>query len=650
MFGQPLEQGGMSPSSASYASGQKRWCILPGSLLPVPRRCAGRTWIADFFNPVLGGEGGGQCRIASLYPSQPARGRPATSTRSSSARASPGCTCSTACAASGSRRGSSRRAAASAAPGTGTAIPGARCDVESMDYSYSFSDELQQEWQLDRAVRHPARDPALHRARRRSVRPPPRHPARHAGDRGTLRRGDEPLGDRDGPRRPRVGAILHHGHRLPVDRAGARRSRASRPSRADWYHTGHWPHEGVDFTGQRVGVIGTGSSAHPVHPDHRPAGRLPGRVPADTELQRARAQRPAGPGHERRVKANYAELRRQARQSRVGFVVPTNDHSALDVSAGRAAPRVRGRAGNRGGLGFAAAFSDLLTAQEANDTAAEFFRAKIRADGPRPRASPRPCRRRTIPSAPSASASTPATTTRSTATTSPWSISAATPIEAITPRGVRTRDAEYELDSIVFATGFDAMTGALLEHRHPRPGRRTLRAEVGRGPRTYLGLAIAGFPNLFTITGPGSPSVISNMMVSIEQHVDWIADCLAHLRAQGLGASRRRPRRRRRGWPMSTTWGQHHVVGAGPRGVASRTPFADEAQVEVGFQVAIEVVPGIELIKRGGNRRGELTGLRGTEHDGLWGQVRTWNGRATYRLLRRCMPPFSTRRGVIGID
>ena len=89
----------------------------------------------------------------------------------------------------------------------------------------------------------------------------------------------------------------------------------------------------------------------------------------------------------------------------------------------------------------------------------------------------------------------------------------------------------------MFATGFDAMTGALLEHRHPRAGpAATLREKWADGPRTYLGLAIAGFPNLFTITGPGSPSVLSNMIVSIEQHVDWIADCLAYLRAQGLGA------------------------------------------------------------------------------------------------------------------
>ncbi|HMD74687.1 MAG TPA: cyclohexanone monooxygenase, partial [Steroidobacteraceae bacterium] len=108
-----------------------------------------------------------------------------------------------------------------------------------------------------------------------------------------------------------------------------------------------------------------------------------------------------------------------------------------------------------------------------------------------------------------------------------------TPIEAITPRGLRTRDAEYALDAIVFAIGFDAMTGALLNIDIRGRRGESLREKWAAGPRTYLGLAIAGFPNLFTITGPGSPSVLSNMIVSIEQHVDWIADCIASLREHG---------------------------------------------------------------------------------------------------------------------
>jgi cyclohexanone monooxygenase len=110
----------------------------------------------------------------------------------------------------------------------------------------------------------------------------------------------------------------------------------------------------------------------------------------------------------------------------------------------------------------------------------------------------------------------------------------ATPIEAITPDGVRTSAGDYALDAIVFATGFDAMTGALLAMDIRGAGGATLSEAWDKGPRTYLGLAVADFPNLFIVTGPGSPSVISNMMASIEQHVDWIADCIGHMRARGL--------------------------------------------------------------------------------------------------------------------
>jgi len=118
----------------------------------------------------------------------------------------------------------------------------------------------------------------------------------------------------------------------------------------------------------------------------------------------------------------------------------------------------------------------------------------------------------------------------------------AKPITGITPDGVRTGDAEYQLDSIVFATGFDAMTGALAKIGIRGVDGLALRDEWAAGPRTYLGLMSASFPNLFMITGPGSPSVLSNMIVSIEQHVDWVTDCVAHMRSRQL--SRIEPTRR----------------------------------------------------------------------------------------------------------
>lgn len=228
------------------------------------------------------------------------------------------------------------------------------------------------------------------------------------------------------------------------------------------------------------------------------------------------------------MKSNYADFRRQARESRVGFVVERNDRSALEVS-----PEEREREYDarwkRGGLGFNATFADLLIDKEANDTAAEFLRAKIRATVRDPAVaetlSPRHY---------------PLGTKRLCVDTNYYDTFnrdnvtlvdvRQTPIEAITPEGLRTRDEAYTLDSIVFATGFDAMTGALLSIDIRGRSGMTLREKWADGPRTYLGVAIAGFPNLFTITGPGSPSVLSNMIVSIEQHADWIADCIAYLR------------------------------------------------------------------------------------------------------------------------
>ncbi|HEV8437610.1 MAG TPA: NAD(P)/FAD-dependent oxidoreductase [Methylomirabilota bacterium] len=411
--------------------------------------------------------------------------------------------------------------------------PGARCDVESMDYSYSFSDELQQEWKW---------------TERYASQPEILSYINHVADRFDLR-GDIQLSTRV------TAAVFDDAtNRWAIetdrgDRVSARfcimatgcLSTAQVPAfkgldtfAGKWYHTGHWPHDGVDFTGQRVGVIGTGSSAIQSIPIiARQAASLVvfQRTPNFSVPAR---NAPLDPEYERRLKAHYAEYRRQARQSRVGFVVAANEQSAL-----AAAPDEREREyetrWNRGGLGFTAAFADLLTRKEANDTAAEFFRVKIRAtvrdaavaEALVPKEYPLGTKRMCV--------DTDYYDTFNRANVTLVDVRR-TPIEAMTPRGVQTRDAEYELDSIVFATGFDAMTGALLGIDIRGRAGRTLRHKWAEGPRTYLGIAIAGFPNLFAITGPGSPSVLSNMIVSIEQHVDWIADCLAHLRVHDLAA------------------------------------------------------------------------------------------------------------------
>jgi cyclohexanone monooxygenase len=408
--------------------------------------------------------------------------------------------------------------------------PGARCDVESMDYSYSFSDELQQEWRW---------------TERYSAQPEILRYINHVADRFDLRR-DIQLETRV------TSAVFDEAtNRWTVetdrgDRVSARfcimatgcLSTTQEPAftglerfRGPWYHTGRWPHEGVDFTGQRVAIIGTGSSAIqsiPIIAKQAAHLYVFQRTP---NYSMPAHNAPLDPEHERSVKASYAEFRRQARESRVGFVVERSGESALAVDADERRREYEKRWA-RGGLGFSAAYADLLTSQEANDTAAEFFRAKIRsivrdpavADTLAPRDYPLGTKRLCVDT------DYYATFNRDNVTLIDLRES---PIEEITSAGVRTRDAEYAVDSLVFAIGFDAMTGALLaidiRGRAGQPLRQTWEA----GPRTYLGIAVAGFPNLFTITGPGSPSVLSNMIVSIEQHVDWIADCLTVMRDRG---------------------------------------------------------------------------------------------------------------------
>ena len=405
--------------------------------------------------------------------------------------------------------------------------PGARCDVESMDYSYSFSEALQQEWKW---------------TERYAAQPEILKYVNHVADRFDLRR------DIQLDTRVTSAVFDEQANRWKVettrgDRVSARfcimatgcLSSAQVPKfegletfAGPWYHTGHWPHEGVDFTGQRVGVIGTGSSAIQSIPIIAAQAahlyvfqRTPNfSVPAHNA--------PLDPDYEQRVKANYAEFRQQARESRVGFVVDRSDQSALAV-APEAREREYERRWQRGGLGFSAAYADLLTDAEANETAAAFFRAKIRsivrdpavADMLVPQHYPIGTKRLCVD-------------THYYATFNRDNVTLIdirrTPIEAITPTGLRTQVQAYALDSLVFAIGFDAMTGALLGIGIRGRAGRTLKETWAGGPRTYLGLAVAGFPNLFMITGPGSPSVLSNMIVSIEQHVDWIADCLARMR------------------------------------------------------------------------------------------------------------------------
>jgi cyclohexanone monooxygenase len=408
--------------------------------------------------------------------------------------------------------------------------PGARCDVESMQYSYSFSPELQQEWQWSELF---AAQPEILRY------------ANHVADRFDLRR-DIQFGTRVTEARFDEQAKRWSIRTDRGDTVSARfcimatgcLSTARVPDfngsdrfQGKTYHTGHWPHGGVDFTGQRVAIIGTGSSAIqsiPVIAEQAAHLLVLQRTPNFSIPSR---NGPMASEYETWWKSDYPAHRRKAREMRAGVLYRVNDTPAMSVTD-KERQREYEERWAAGGTAFMAAFNDLIFDKQANDTAAEFVRGKIREMVRRPSVAEV-----------LAPKSYPIGTKRICVDTGYFETFNRenvtlvdvrdNPITELTARGIRAGDTEYPVDSIVFATGFDAMTGAILKVTIQGRDGRILQDKWEGGPRTYLGLTTAGFPNLFMITGPGSPSVLSNMMVSIEQHVDWIADCLAHLRSEG---------------------------------------------------------------------------------------------------------------------
>ena len=410
--------------------------------------------------------------------------------------------------------------------------PGARCDIESMDYSYSFSPELEQEWTWTERY---ATQPEILRY------------LNHVADRFDLRR-DVQFDTRVTSATWDADAgcwivVTDQGDTVASQfcvMAVGCLSAAKDPEiegidrfEGPTYHTGRWPHEGVDFTGQRVGVIGTGSSAIQSIPlIARQAEHL-------TVFQRTpnfampAHNAPLDEGFVRERKANYPAHRAELRQSHTGVVAVVPEQSALAVSDDERDATYEA-AWQRGTLfAMLASYNDLLLDRAANDTAAEFVRRQIRdiVDDPEvaellsPRSYPFGAKRACLDTDYYATYNRPNVTLVDVR---------ANPILEITPEGLRTSTERYELDTLVFATGFDAMTGPLLGPCITGRDDLTLREAWAAGPRAYLGIAVAGFPNLFTITGPGSPSVLSNMILSIEQHVDWVADCIAHVRGPGL--------------------------------------------------------------------------------------------------------------------
>jgi len=409
--------------------------------------------------------------------------------------------------------------------------PGARCDSESHAYAFYFSDDLLKSW--DWSERYP-RQPEILRY------------LNHVADRLDLKR-DITFGARVASAAWDGAATLwclrtedgrRYAARFLVTAVGCLSS-ANVPDIAglsgfagEWFHTGTWPHAGVDVAGRRVGMIGTGSTGIQAAPVLAEAAAHLTVFQRTANYSIPARNRPLDDAFKTWAKAHAPEIRSAMHASRNGHPWPLGERSALEVDEAEREASYRA-AWEKGGLGFRAAFRDLLTDRAANATAAEFIKARIRevvkdpataallSDIDHPFATKRP----------PIDTGYFETFNRDNVTLVDVR---ADPIARITPAGVRLRSgAEHPLDVIVFATGFDAMTGALLRMNVTGRDGLTLQDAWAAGPRTHLGLQVAGFPNMFMVTGPGSPSVLTNMPVAIEQHVEWIADAIAHLRATG---------------------------------------------------------------------------------------------------------------------
>jgi len=402
-----------------------------------------------------------------------------------------------------------------------------------MEYSYSFSNELQQEW---------------HWPERYGTQPEILRYINHVADRFDLRRDIEfntrvkeaVFDSKTNTWTVRTDKGNSASARFCIMATG-NLSTPRRPSlpglesfKGKWYHTGLWPHEGVDFTGLRVGVIGTGSSGVQSIPIIAKQAKHLYVFQRTANFSLPARNAPMDPVKESAHKAQYPERRRAAFDTPFGIAgYPAPVKSALDAAEEERLRAYEAKWAEGGSISFLYSFTDLLINKGSNETASEFVRRQIRATVKDPKTAELLCPN-----------DHPIGTKRLILDTDHYETYnrdniklvdiRSKPIRDITPTGLRTADADYALDAIVFATGFDAMTGAMKEIDIHTDSGMSVRMKWEDGPRTYLGIMIAGFPNLFMITGPQSPGVKSQMILACEQHVDWIADCLQYLRDHGF--------------------------------------------------------------------------------------------------------------------
>ncbi|MDF2679403.1 MAG: cyclohexanone monooxygenase [Brevibacillus sp.] len=411
--------------------------------------------------------------------------------------------------------------------------PGARCDSESIYYNYTFSEELLQEWTW--SSRYPEQPEILRYLNfvadkfdlRRDIQFETRVTAAHYDEENHhwliyLEDGTQ------------VTATYFISGVGCLSAANIPKFKGLDQFEGKWYHTGHWPqHEKVHFKGKRVGVIGNGSSgvqSIPVIAQEAEHLTVFQRTPQYTIPAR---NHPYDPAFIKQTKENYQEIIPQMRESWGGFPIAPSVRSALDDSQ-EVRQQVYETAWEKGGFFLSYTYHDLTMNEAANETAAEFIRTKIRETVHNPEVAEK------LQPSYYFGTKRPILDTLYYETYNRENVTLIdvkkAPILEITPKGLRTTDAEYELDILVFATGYDGMTGPLLKIDIRGKNGLTLKEKWAEGAhvQTYLGIANAGFPNFFMITGPESPSVLANMPLAIEQHVDWIGDCIEHLRDRGV--------------------------------------------------------------------------------------------------------------------
>ncbi|MFZ2043778.1 MAG: alpha/beta hydrolase fold domain-containing protein [Trebonia sp.] len=417
--------------------------------------------------------------------------------------------------------------------------PGARCDVESKDYSYSFSPELEQDWSW--SERYPAQPEVLrylnHVADRFGLWPDIQLNTRVTAASWDTDQAEWTVTTDDGASvtaRFFVSAVgclsAYQVPSLPGLETFA----------GPWYHTSRWPAGGVDFTRLRVGLIGTGSTGIQVAPEIAAVAEHLYVFQRTANFAVPNRNGATDPAWEAGFKADYRSYRKQAQKSFLGVPIAGTGRPALAEPPAEVQRTLTERWQAGGGMPFLGAYTDVLVDRDANDIVAEFMRDRIRetvadpavAELLLPRTYPVGAKRLCQSDDYFAMFNRPNVTL--------VDIRSA-PLTSVLARGLRTADAFYELDALVFATGFDAISGALNQIDVRGVGGVPLAEKWSAGPRAYLGVAPAGFPNMFIVTGPGSPSVFSNMVLSIEQHVEWIRDCVLYAGAHGYAAVQAKP-------------------------------------------------------------------------------------------------------------